>query len=88
MKDRDLSAVAQPPEPSRRPVRHRLNLNATVHQDTLGRLDELAEKFATSRGQLLDKVVMVLHGAYKTGKVLCIHGSQCVAGRTDLPEIY
>jgi len=59
-----------------------------VHEDTLGRLDELAEKFATSRGKILDKVVMVLHAAYREKKVLCIHGAVCVAGRTDLPEIY
>jgi len=74
--------------PAGRRVRHRLNLNATVHEDTLGRLDELAEKFQTSRGQLLDKIVQVLHTAYRTGKVMCVHGAQCVAGRTDLPEIF
>lgn len=76
------------PAPSVRVVRRRLNLNATVHQDTLARLDELTAKFATSRGKILDKVVLVLHAAYKNQKVLCIHGSICVAGRTDLPEIY
>jgi len=86
MNEAEKSAIAQAPVGRR--VRHRLNLNATVHEDTIGRLDELAAKFQTSRGQLLDKVVMVLHSAYRTQKVLCIHGSQCVAGRTDLPEIY
>lgn len=76
------------PAPQHRPVRHRLNLNATVHEDTLGRLDELAARFATSRGKILDKVVLVLHASYTQKKVLCIHGAPCVAGRTDLPEIY
>jgi len=83
-----MQVQGEAPAASQRPVRHRLNLNATVHQDTLGRLDELAERFATSRGKILDKVVLVLHAAYTQKKVLCIHGSICVAGRTDLPEIY
>lgn len=71
----------------RRPVRHRLNLNATVHADTLERLDSLAEKFASSRGSILDKVVLVLYESYKQGKVYCIHGGTCIANRTDLPKI-
>lgn len=87
-KTNGVSELEETPRPSNRPSRRRINLNATVHQDTLTRLDELAEKFATHRGQLIDKLVLILWRAYRSNKVVCIHGSQCVAGRTDLPEIY
>lgn len=66
----------------------RLNLNVTVHPDTLDRLAYLCQKFATSRGQLIDKLVNVLDSAYKSGKLMCIHGQVCQIGRSDLPEIY
>lgn len=87
-KDEQLPGAPDFPRPGNRPSRRRINLNATVHEDTITRLDELAEKFASHRGQLVDKLVLILWSAYKSGKTVCIHGGQCVAGRTDLPEIY
>lgn len=67
--------------------RRRVNLNCTVHPDTMTRLDGLCARFVCSRGVVLDKVVNVLDSAYKTGKVYCVHGQVCQIGRTDLPEV-
>jgi len=66
----------------------RVNLNCTVHPDTMGRLDELCSRFVTSRGMIIDRLTAVLHQAYASGKMVCIHGQLCQIGRTDLPEVY
>jgi len=59
----------------------------TVHPDTIERLDELAARFESHRGQVIDRVVWVLHQSYTAGKVHCIDGRACIVNRTDLPAI-
>lgn len=74
---------------ARGPVaRNRIHCTLTVHPKTLGRLDSLVRQHESSRGRIVDKLVQSLYQAYHDGKVCCIHGASCVAGRTDLPEIF
>jgi hypothetical protein len=63
-------------------------MHCTVHPETIDRLDALASRFESHRGQLLDKLIAVMHTAYETGKLHCIHGQVCQIGRTDLPKIF
>lgn len=76
-------------ESGRGPVaRNRVHCTLTVHPKTLGRLDSLVRQHESSRGRIIDKLVQTMYESYRTGKVLCFHGASCVAGRTDLPEIF
>ncbi len=68
--------------------RRRMSVSFTVHPDTLTKLDELRDRFQSSRGRMVDKLTDVLHRSYKTGKLHCIHGQVCQIGRVDLPEIF
>jgi hypothetical protein len=81
-------AIGQSEFVTRRPVRRRVPICATVHPDTIAALDVLSAKFGSHRGQLIDRMVWILKHSYESGKVLCVHGSSCVAGRTDLPDIF
>jgi len=86
--DGKMPAVPPTEECMRRPRRIRVTLSATVHPETLGRLDELGQRFSCHRGQLIDKLVMILHAAYASGRTCCIHGGVCSLNRTDLPAIF
>lgn len=72
----------------RRPHRIRVHLAVTVHQDTVDRLEELCGRFASTRGRVIDRVIEVLHTAYTSGTVHCIHGQPCSINRKDLPQVF
>lgn len=69
-------------------TRKRVRLQLTVHPLTDQRLDELASKFASNKGRLVDKLVECLSAAYATGRQHCISGKPCKVDLTDLPTVY
>lgn len=62
----------------------------TVHPDTVSRMHTLCSRFKISRGQLVDKLVMILHAQYTSSenKVYCMTGEPCRFNRTDVPPIF
>ena len=68
--------------------RHRPQLTMTVHPDTVDRLAGLTSRFRQSRGQIVDRLVLILDKQYKDGKVYCMTGEPCRFNRQDLPEIF
>lgn len=69
-------------------VRKRIRLQLTVHPLTDERLVSLAERFATNKGRLVDKLVEALFAAYRLGRQHCITGKPCKVDLTDLPDVY
>jgi hypothetical protein len=69
-------------------TRKRVRLQLTVHPLTDQRLEELAARFASNKGRLVDKLVEVLSAAYKTGRQHCVSGKPCKVDLTDLPTVY
>lgn len=65
----------------------RYKISATLHPVTVERLAELTARFKMPVGRIIDRLVEVLYTSYADGKVRCIHGSTCVAGRQDLPTV-
>lgn len=59
-----------------------------MHPATLDRLENLCGRFETSRGRIVDKLVLALWTAYNTGKLTCVHGQACRIDRTDLPDVF
>ena len=68
--------------------RRRPQLTMTVHPDTIERLGTLCDRFKQSRGQVVDRLVMILHKQYGDGKVYCMTGEPCRFNRQDLPDIF
>jgi hypothetical protein len=68
--------------------RRRLTMATTIHPQTVDRLKYLCDRFGTSQGRLIDKLVEVAHRAYTSKKMLCISGAVCTINRTDLPEVF
>jgi len=69
-------------------VRKRQRLQLTVHPLTDQRLDALAERFATNKGRIVDKLVECLHAAYSARRQYCITGKPCKVDLTDLPDVF
>lgn len=69
-------------------TRKRLRLQLTVHPLTDQRLNALCDRFATSKGRLVDKLVECLHSAYLQKRQHCITGKPCKVDLTDLPDVY
>jgi hypothetical protein len=70
------------------PGRLRPHLTVTVHPDTHARLTALCDKYRTTKGRLVDRLVLLLHQQMVGGKVVCLTGEVCRIGRTDVPEIF
>lgn len=68
--------------------RRRPQLTMTVHPDTIDRLTKLCDRFRQSRGQVVDRLVLVLDKQYADKKVYCMTGEPCRFNRTDVPEIF
>ena len=68
--------------------RRRPQLTMTVHPDTIGRLTGLCDRFRQSRGQVVDRLVLLLEKQYADGKVYCMTGEPCRFNRTDVPDIF
>ena len=68
--------------------RKRVRLQLTVHPKTDARLGLLADRFASNKGRLVDKLVECLAAAYSCGKQHCITGKPCKIDLTDLPDVY
>lgn len=68
--------------------RKRVRLQLTVHPKTDARLGLLAERFASNKGRLVDKLVECLAAAYASGKQHCISGKACKIDLTDLPDVF
>ena len=69
-------------------TRKRTRLQLTVHPKTDERLDGLCERFATSKGRIVDKLVECLNSAYRTNRQYCISGKPCKVDLTDLPDVF
>lgn len=67
--------------------RLRPQITATVHPDTVERMFELSTKYKASRGQLIDKMTLIMWKQWKDGRVYCATGEACRFNRTDVPEI-
>jgi hypothetical protein len=65
----------------------RLRATVSVHPATLRELDALCKRFRSNRGRLIDKMVETVSASYKDGRMRCFTGSNCIANRTDLPEV-
>jgi len=48
----------------------------------------LCERFTTSKGRLVDKLVECLDAAYTAQKQYCITGRPCKIELTDLPAVF
>lgn len=68
--------------------RLRPQIAMTVHPDTVDRMESLCARFKQSRGQLFDRMVLVLYNQYETGRVHCMTGEPCRFNRTDVPDIF
>ena len=68
--------------------RVRPQLTMTVHPDTVTRLSRLTTRFKQSRGQMVDRLVMILEKQSFEGKVYCMTGEQCRWNREDVPSIF
>lgn len=68
--------------------RVRPQLTITVHPDTIERLALLASQFKQSRGQIIDRLVLVLAAQYREGRVYCLTGEPCRFNRQDVPGIF
>lgn len=68
--------------------RLRPQITMTVHPDTVDRFEALCSRFHQSRGQMMDRLVLVLHNQYATGRVHCMTGEPCRFNRTDVPDIF
>ena len=66
----------------------RVRLQVTVHPMTDARMEQLTERFATSKGRLIDKLVECLAASYANGKQNCVTGRPCKIELTDLPSVY
>ena len=66
----------------------RVRLQVTVHPLTDTRMDGLCDRFATSKGRLIDKLVECLSAAYQGRKQFCITGRPCKIELTDLPDVF
>lgn len=69
-------------------TRKRQRMQITVHPRTEVRLNALADRFATSNGRIVDKLVECLDAAYAHSKQYCITGKPCKVDLTDLPEVF
>lgn len=67
--------------------RLRPQITATVHPDTVARMHQLCDAYKASRGQLIDKMALILWKQADQGKVYCATGEPCRFNRTDVPEI-
>jgi len=70
------------------PGRLRPQISATVHPDTVERMQALCDRFKMSRGALIDRLVLVLARQYVDGRVYCMTGEPCRFNRTDVPAIF
>jgi hypothetical protein len=68
--------------------RKRVRLQLTVHPKTDARLGLLAERFASNKGRIVDKLVECLAAAYSVHKQYCITGKPCKVDLTDLPDVF
>lgn len=66
----------------------RVRLQLTVHPKTDQRMTELCQRFTTSKGRLVDKLVECLDASYAAGKQYCVTGRPCKIELTDLPSVY
>jgi hypothetical protein len=66
----------------------RVRLQVTVHPRTDVRMHALCDRFATSKGRLIDKLVECLDASYSSGKQYCITGRPCKIELTDLPAVF
>jgi len=66
----------------------RVRLQVTVHPRTDARMTGLCQRFATSKGRLIDKLVECLDASYGAGKQYCITGRPCKIELTDLPAVF
>lgn len=78
----------KPPEPLTPVMRKRVRLELTVHPYTYERLLQLSDRFASTKGRVVDKLVEYLHVAYSNNKQYCISGRPCKLDLTDLPDVY
>lgn len=76
------------PESGPLPKQRRVRLEMTVHPRTDERMERLCEKFATTKGRLIDKLMETLDASYGCGKQFCITGRPCKIELTDLPEVF
>jgi hypothetical protein len=70
------------------PNRKRVRLQLTVHPATDARLGLLAERFASNKGRIVDKLVECLAAAYSDKKQHCITGQPCKVDLANLPEVF
>lgn len=68
--------------------RLRPQITMTVHPDTVSRMNVLCDRFKQSRGQVLDRLILILHRQYEDSQVMCMTGEVCRIGRRDPPEIF
>ncbi|GAH48012.1 unnamed protein product [marine sediment metagenome] len=68
--------------------RKRPQLTMTVHPDTINRLNLLCDRFRQSRGQVVDRLVLLLDKQYSDNKVYCMTGEPCRWNRVDVPDIF
>lgn len=66
----------------------RVRLQVTVHPKTDERMRALCDRFTTSKGRLIDKLVECLDASYSAGKQYCITGRPCKIELTDLPSVF
>jgi hypothetical protein len=67
--------------------RLRPQIAATVHPDTVSRMHTLCAHYKVSRGALMDKLVLIAHAQYTSGRVYCMTGEPCRWNRADVPPI-
>jgi hypothetical protein len=68
--------------------RKRVRLQLTVHPKTDARLGLLSERFTSSKGRIVDKLVECLASAYAERKQHCITGPACKVDLTNLPDVF
>jgi len=69
-------------------TRKRVRLQLTVHPLTDTRLEALADRFASNKGRIVDKLVECLHAAYNAQRQYCITGKPCKIDLRDLPDVF